>query len=392
MISATEWLFWVCLAVVIYAYALYPVALAAACHIARLRGASSDSPGPEPRGDAPPARDLPRVSLLVAAYNEEEHLPAKLQNVDRIDYPSDRLECVFVSDGSADATDGILESVRRPGFQFHRLASRQGKPTALNLAVARAHGEILVFSDASTMFEPGAVGRLVRHFADPRVGVVCGSIEFTRTGESAATEGVYWRYETALREMEGRIGATLTASGAIYAVRRCCYRPLAPGAILDDFLVPMTARRLGYRVEYEPEARAMETAAESVKGEFTRRVRLAAGSFRSLGTLTRGALSSPVVLWAFLSHKALRWLAPLFLLALLGASVALRHNPFYGLALTLQGAFCFWALLGWSHRKQLEKVRFALVGYFLVAMNMAFLMGLARSLVGRQEVTWTRVR
>ncbi|HVB99609.1 MAG TPA: glycosyltransferase family 2 protein [Candidatus Dormibacteraeota bacterium] len=391
--SASEWIFWICLGAIAYTYAVYPVALSAVCRITRLFGKNRRFPTAPAGGDASPsAKDLPRVSLIVPAFNEENHLADKLRNIDEIDYPSDRFECVFVSDGSTDGTDRILAGNERPGFRFLRLPARQGKPTALNLAVADAHGDILVFSDAATMFEPGAVRKLVRHFADARVGVVCGSLEFVRSSESAATEGVYWRYETELREMEAQIGATLTASGAIYAARRSCYRPLAPSAILDDFLVPMNARRLGYRVEYDPEARAQDSAPASVKGEFARRVRLAAGSFRSLGTLTRGALSGPAVFWSFLSHKALRWLAPVFMIGLLVSSFTLRQQPFYGLMLTFQGAFCLWALTGWAYCKKLETVRFALVGYFLMAMNLAFLVGLARCLVGGQQVTWTRVR
>lgn len=391
MTAMMELIFWICLAAILYTYALYPIALSAACRIERLRRGRKQSTKTEAQSKLSPDSNLPPVSLLVPAFNEERHLPAKLLNLDEIDYPAGRIEHVFVSDGSTDRTNRILGAVRRPGFQFHSLASRRGKPTALNFAVAHAHTDILIFSDASTIFAPDVVCRLARHFADERVGVVCGSIEFVRTKESAATEGLYWRYETALRRMEAQIGATLTASGAIYAVRRSCYRPLAPDAILDDFLTPMTARRLGYRVEYDPEAKALEAAPTSVKDEFTRRVRLAAGSFSSLGALTRGAMSNPAVLWAFLSHKVLRWLAPVFMVGLLAASLALHQKPFYGLALTAQGMFCLWALAGWAYREQLGKIRFGLAGYFLLAMNAAFLVGLGRSLTGRQQATWTRV-
>lgn len=390
--NATEWIFWICLGVIGYAYAIYPLALWVICRAARLLR-NEKGPVVQPcqlRADA--SDSCPPVSILVAAFNEENHLPAKLQNFDRIDYPSDKLECVVVSDGSTDGTDRILATTKRSGLKWLHLPIRQGKPTALNLAAASACGEILIFSDASTMLAQDAVRRLVGHFTNPRVGVVCGSLDFLRTDESVATEGVYWRYETALRAMEAQIGATLTASGALYALRRSAFRPLAPGVILDDFLIPMTARRLGYRVEYDPEAKAQEVAADSVRGEFMRRVRLAAGSFQSLGTLTRGAMASPAVFWSFLSHKVLRWLAPVFLIGLFAASFALRDKHFYAMALALQATFFLWALIGWAYRRQLRKVRFALVGYFLVAMNVAFLLGLARSLTGGQAVTWTRTR
>lgn len=333
----------------------------------------------------------PMVSLLVPAFNERQHLAEKLRNLAQMDYPDGRLEVIFVSDGSTDGTDAVLEAIEQPGYRFYRLERRQGKPSAINRAAAAARGEVLVFSDAATLFAPDAVRRLVEHFRDPRVGAVCGALEFARSAESASTEGVYWRYETFLRQMEGLLGATLTASGAIYAVRRAAFLPLAPDTILEDFLVPMTARRLGYQVVYDPLARATDAAPETVRGEFARRVRLAAGSFRAVGPLAHAALASPVVFWAFLSHKLLRWLAPVFLVAMAIASVALTARPFYAFVLALQIAFYLWAFVGMVFRKRLGNIRFALVGYFLVAMNLAFLVGLGRSIAGRQPITWTRV-
>ena len=389
--TAAKWTFWICLGLVLYAYAVYPLLLVAAC-----RGARAWRWRPATRSRGASARESsaavwPTVSLLVPAFNERPRLEAKLRNLGEMDYPDNRVEVIFVSDGSTDGTDGVLGAVERPRFRFYRLDRRQGKPSAVNRAAAAARGEILVFSDAATLFAPDAVRRLVRHFADPRVGAVCGALEFARSAESAATEGVYWRYETALRRMEGELGATLTASGAIYAVRRAAFRPLPPDTILEDFLAPMTARRLGYRVIHDPAARATDTAPETVRGEFARRVRLAAGSFRAALPLARAAATSPGVFWAFVSHKLLRWLAPLFLVAMALASAALAGRPFYAMALALQAAFYLWALAGLAFRERLAKVRFALVGYFLVAMNLAFLVGLGRLVAGRQPVAWTRV-
>ena len=388
---AAKWAFWISLGLVLYAYAVYPLLLAAACRAARIwRGrAAARSRDVSSRGGR--AADWPSVSLLVPAFNERRRLAAKLRNLGEMDYPDNRIEVIFVSDGSTDGTDQVLAAVERPRFRFFRLDRRQGKPSAVNRAAAASRGEILVFSDAATLFAPDAVRRLVGHFTDPGVGAVCGALEFARSAESAATEGVYWRYETALRRMEGELGATLTASGAIYAVRRAAFRPLATDTILEDFLVPMTARRLGYRVVYDPAARATDTAPETVGGEFARRVRLAAGSFRALVPLARAAATSPAVLWAFVSHKLLRWLAPLFLVAMALASAALASRPFYAIALALQAAFYLWALAGLAFRERLAKIRFALVGYFLVAMNLAFLVGLGRLVAGRQPVAWTRV-
>ena len=218
---------------------------------------------------------------------------------------------------------------------------RGGKSSALNQAVPRARQDILVFSDAATLFAPDAVGKLVRHFADPRVGVVCGALQFQASAESRQTEGLYWRYESLLRLMESRIGVTLTASGAIYALRRACFVPLSADTLVEDLVVPMTARRLGFRVLYDPEARGTDFAASTVAGEFSRRVRIATGSFRALGGLLRSPLD-PVTAFAFVSHKLLRWTLPFLLIGMLVTSAALLEAPLYRALFVLQVLFYGW--------------------------------------------------
>lgn len=386
--TIAQYVFWLAMAVVLYTYFVYPIALWGVCRIVRLTRRAVKPTGRESLKET---LDWPTVSIVVAAFNEEACLPSKLSNSEGIDYPPGRLEFVFVSDGSTDRTDELLSRLNPPRYQFLRLARRMGKPSALNEAASLAKGEILVFSDASTALDCGAIRRLVGHFGDPQVGVVCGAPSFGRSAESKATEGLYWSYETALRRMEGQIGATLTASGTIYAMRRACFRPLPADAILDDFLIPMTARRLGYKVLYEPEARAWETAPATVRDEFIRRARLAAGSFGALGPLMRAALLSPSLLWAFVSHKLLRWLVPLCLIAMAGSSLTLVREPLYRWAFLLQAMLYLWAIAGLFFRDQLAKLRFGLVAYFLVAMNMALLVGMARWVTHRQSVTWTRV-
>lgn len=164
----------------------------------------------------------PRCRVVIAAYNEEDYLPGKIENARELDYPSDKLEFIFVSDGSTDRTNQILGNLEEPTFRTLLLPDRQGKANAINQGTTQAHSEILIFSDAATLFSPDAIGKLVRHFSDPSVGVVCGAVQFHATEVSKQTEGVYWKYESILRLMEGRLGATLTASGAIYAIRRVC--------------------------------------------------------------------------------------------------------------------------------------------------------------------------
>jgi cellulose synthase/poly-beta-1,6-N-acetylglucosamine synthase-like glycosyltransferase len=334
--------------------------------------------------------EIPSVDFIVAAYNEESCLHEKINNLKQLDYPPDKLRIIFVSDGSTDRTNELLQAEDGPGFRVIVVPQRGGKANALNYAAEEAHAKILVFSDASTLFATDAVRKLVRHFFDPTVGVVCGALQFEGSAESKQTDGLYWKYESMLRLMESRLGATLTASGAIYALRSECYQALPPGSVIEDFLIPMNARKLNYRVLYDPEAVATEFAAGSVKGEFTRRVRLAVGSFRALSELIRVPMRGFTLL-AFVSHKLLRWLVPFFLIGILISNAILVRHFYYGLLLLGQLLFYLWAAMGFLFRPQMGRFRFALVGYFLLAMNLAFLVGFCRYLAGRQEVTWQRV-
>jgi cellulose synthase/poly-beta-1,6-N-acetylglucosamine synthase-like glycosyltransferase len=219
---------------------------------------------------------------------------------------------------------------------------------------------------------------------------VCGTLQFRGTAESRQTEGVYWKYESMLRLMENRLGATLTASGAMYALRRQCYRPLQANVLVEDFVIPMNARKLGYRVLYDPEAIGTEFAADSVAGEFTRRVRIAVGSFRALGELLRTPLR-PFAYLAFFSHKLLRWILPALLIGLLASSALLQSNPIYCALLATQCAFYLWALAGYVFHGRLQGVRFGLLAYYLVAIHLAYLVGFVRFVRGRDTATWQRV-
>jgi cellulose synthase/poly-beta-1,6-N-acetylglucosamine synthase-like glycosyltransferase len=375
-------IFWACFFLVAYTYALYPAVLFLVSSATRLSRRGAVGAG------APP---LPAVSMVIPAHNEERHLPAKLANLAALDYPRDRLEVLFVSDGSTDATNKILGRAAEAGkLTLLALPARGGKSNALNQAVPRARHDILVFSDAATLFAPDAVSKMVRHFEDPRVGVVCGALQFQASTESRQTEGLYWRYESLLRRMESRIGVTLTASGAIYALRRACFVPLAADTLVEDLVVPMTARRLGFRVLYDPEARGTDFAAATVAGEFSRRVRIATGSFRALGGLLRGPLD-PVTAFAFVSHKLLRWTLPFLLIGMLVTSAAMLHSLLYRALFVLQMLFYGWGLAGYLLRPRIQDIRYALVPYYLLAMHLAFLVGFVRYLSGRREIEWGQV-
>jgi cellulose synthase/poly-beta-1,6-N-acetylglucosamine synthase-like glycosyltransferase len=388
--SSWEIVFWTSLLLIAHTYVFYPALLFVAYGIAQLRrDCRYLARGADRRCRDLLDHELPAVTLVIPAHNEEAALPARLVNLVELDYPSDRLEIVFVSDGSTDRTNEILRQAERPPLSLVELEGRTGKSNALNHGVAAATHDILVFSDAATLFAPDAVRKLVRHFCNPQVGVACGTLRFQGNAEFQRTEGLYWRYEKALRVMESRLGATLTASGAIYALRRAAWVPLTPDVMIDDFVVPFAARRLGYHVVFDPEAGAAESAEESVAHEFARRVRLAVGSFRALGQLARVRLDAFTSL-AFFSHKVLRWVLPFLMLALLGTSAALWDRQFYRAVLLLQVLFYGWAAAGYVFRDRLAPLRYGLIGYFLLAINLAFLVGFVRFLFARQEVKWKR--
>jgi len=385
-----QFLFWACLFLIIYAYLLYPVVLFAAWVGSQIRRDLGYLAGRQERRSRPlPAAELPALTMLVPAYNEEAHLLDKLANLSELDYPADKLQVIFISDASTDNTNQILSGAQQSNVEVIFLPERGGKPSALNQGVLRARHELLIFSDAATLFAPDALRTLVRHFSDPEVGAVCGALQFRGSKESQQTEGVYWGYESMLRLMESRLGATLTASGAIFALRRCCYAALAADTVIEDFVIPMNARRLGYRVLYDPEAVATEFAAASVSGEFRRRVRLAIGSFRNLASFLRIPLPTFTRV-AFLSHKVLRWMVPFLLIGVLLSNAFLYANGFYRAALIGQLLFYFWAALGFLFREPMQKIRYGLVGYFLLLMNVAFLVGFFRFVFGKHQATWER--
>jgi cellulose synthase/poly-beta-1,6-N-acetylglucosamine synthase-like glycosyltransferase len=384
-------LFWLCLGGVAYPYAVYPFLLFLAYSLAQAwRDLRYLGTRRNRRAQTPSASDLPAVSIIIPAYNEEKALPQKIENLRRLDFPRERFEVIFVSDGSTDRTSQILQSIQGANVECVVLNERKGKANALNRAVERARNPILVFCDASTLFEPNAIQKLVRHFSDASVGAVCGAVCYQATPEAQQTEGIYWKCESALRMMEARLGAILNASGAIYALRRDCYFQIPQDTILEDFVIPMNVRKLGFSVCYDPEALAIEFPASTVSGEFTRRVRLAVGSFRALGDLIRVPWRG-FTPFALLSHKLLRWLVPFFALGLLVTSILLFRTRFYQMALAAQILFYFWAGLGFFFYPLMRRLRYGLVAYFFFAVHLAFLVGFVRSLVGLEKTVWQKV-
>jgi cellulose synthase/poly-beta-1,6-N-acetylglucosamine synthase-like glycosyltransferase len=328
-----EALFWICAALIVYTHAGYPATL---WLLARLRRR------PTLRPDRA-WEELPRVSLIVAAYDEEEVIGRKLANALALDYPRERLELIVASDGSADDT---AARAREAGADLVLELSRGGKIIAQNAAAERASGEILAFSDANSYWEPNALLRLIEPFADPSVAYSCGQLRFTDpAGDNQ--EGAYWRFELWVRELESALGGVTAGNGAIYAVRRDAYIPL-PAAASHDLSFPFELAKRGRRSLYVPWAVAEEKAVPTLEGEFARKRRMMSGIWDIV--IREGMLSPrgyrPLYAFEIASHRLLRYLTPLLHLVVLGANIALLGDGFiYTLTLIAQGGLLAAALL-----------------------------------------------
>lgn len=329
-----EIVFWGSLALIAYAHLGYPLLLAA---LASLFGESAEAA--EELGEHPP-----RVTLVIAAYDEEAVIERKLRNALELDYPRDRLEVVVASDGSSDRT---VELARAAGADRVLDLPRGGKVAALNAAVREADSEIVAFSDANSFWRPEAMRRLLARFADGRVGYACGQVRFAG-GEGGNQEGLYWRYEMAVRSRESRLGGVTAGNGAIYAVRREAYVELHPSRG-QDIGFPFELTKRGWRAVYEPSALATERMAPSIEGEFKRKRRMMWGLWDVM--LKWGMLSprgySPAYALEIYSHRLLRYLTPwLHLLALAANAALLADGVVYKVTMALQIAFAAAALAG----------------------------------------------
>ncbi len=330
---AVEVAFWLCASLILYTHAGYPLALRALLRLHR-------RPTLNPRAWKQP----PRVSLIVPAYDEEWVIAAKVANALALEYPRDCLQLIVASDGSTDAT---AERARAAGADLVLELPAAGKVAALNAAVERADGDLLAFSDANSSWAPDALARLVEPFADPSVGYACGQVRFTDEG-GGNLEGAYWRYEMAVREMESGLGGITGGNGAIYAVRRDAYLPLAPSGS-HDLSFPFALAKRGLRSLYVPWARAEEKMVPTLEGEFARKRRMMVGLWDIV--VGEGMLAPrgypPLFAFELASHRLLRYLSPFLHLVVFLANVALLgHGWIYTATLLAQLALLAAALLG----------------------------------------------
>lgn len=377
----TALLFWIAVFLIVYTYVGFPLTII-------LRGLIWGRP--YKHGDL---SVLPTVSIVIAAYNEAKTISEKLDNLVSLDYPEDTLEIVIASDGSTDGTESIVERYKDRGVKLLVLP-RSGKAVALNTAVAAASGEILVFSDANSIYKSDAIQELVKPFADPGIGGVAGNQIYKRNtvaGSSGEGERAYWNFDRMLKQFQGKAGNTLAATGAIYAIRRSLFRPI-PDGVSDDFVTSTSVIAQGYRLVFSPEAVAYEPVASTSTAEFGRKVRVIVRSWRAfifmkelLNPFRHGFYAVQLF-----SHKILRYLVVIPLIVLFLVSPFLwKVSLFYQLATIMQ--IMFYACAGAGYfldRTRSGPMKLLTIPFYFCMVNIASLVAIVKVLSGSQIKHW----
>jgi len=371
-------LFWISAALIAYGYIGYPM-------LARLLSRIVPQPVKKGGGAVP-------VTFIIAAYNEEKNIAAKIENTLALSYPRNCLDIVVAADGSTDETVRIAQRYASLGVRVLHKPRREGKTSAIDRAAATSRADILFFSDANTVYNENAVLHMVRNFADPSVGGVSGRKIVLDNAARGATAGekAYWEYEVSLKMSESLLGSIVTADGEIFAMRRSLFKPIPAHIVHDDMYLTLTIVKAGRRVVYEHEATSAEFASPTLTDEFHLKVRYASAGFQIVATFP-SVLLNPLrpFAWAFFSHKVLRWLAPVFLLTALFASAAAAPTPLYLAAFIVQCVLYGLAATGAVLNSRRGLLYF--LSYFAV-MNTAALYGIARFLTTGQSPVWRKAQ
>ena len=337
----------------------------------------------------------PKVTLVIAAYNEEKVIEEKIRNSLTLDYPRELLEVIVVSDGSTDDTPAIVKRFERDGIIGLFDPVRRGKTAALNRATGVATGEVVVFSDANCMYDKQAIRKLVRNFYDPSVGGVTGRKVIIRNPERESSGGdkLFWNFESFLKTKQSLTGSISTGDGEIFAIRRVLYKEIPNDVINDDTAITLNIIKQGYRVVYEPEAISSEEASVVLADDFNVKVRMVCGGYQTL-RMFRDMLLPPRSYFAvqFLSHKALRWLMPVLLLSLFVSNLFILKG-IYKIIWLGQTLFYLSAAVGLVTRRRTSEVLFLYYPLYYCTMNLAAAYGLLAFLRGRCNLSvWKKAR
>ncbi|MGY4384224.1 biofilm PGA synthesis N-glycosyltransferase PgaC [Pedobacter sp. UYP24] len=341
--------------------------------------------------------ELPSCTLIVAAYNEADFIEEKIKNTLLLNYPEGKLELIFVTDGSSDATPELV--ARYPQITLlHSADERRGKISAVHRAVLQVKTDLMVFTDANTFLNPDALILLCRHYADEKVGAVAGEkrVMIEESADATAGEGFYWKYESKLKAWDSELYSVVGAAGELFSVRKALYEPVPSNSVLDDFMISMRIAEQGYVIVYEPEAYAQETSSANVTEELKRKVRIAAGGMQSIIWLKAllNPFKFPLLSFQYISHRVLRWTITPFLmilaLVLNIVIVASGASLIYQALLAAQVLFYSAAWLGKILEDKKVRVKLLFVPYYFCMMNYAVFAGLIRYFKGNQSVIWEK--
>ena len=336
---------------------------------------------------------LPDVSMVISAYNEEKVIEKKIRNFLEIDYPEEKIRLFIGSDGSNDGTNEILKRYEGEKIKISLYEQRRGKTAVLNNLIPQTEGSIIIFSDADTFYQPDAVKKIVRHFADKNVGAVCGRLILSNPDEKNVGgwgEKIYWVYENKIKQIEGIIKTTIGATGGIYAIRKSLFNKVPENKnIACDFFTPVKIAGSGFDVIYEGEAKAAEKTAMSIRKEFSRKIRIGVQNFRVIPMLV--PYLNPLkgfIAFGLWSHKIIRWFTPFLLISLFVINVLLADKPFYKAVLIVQAVFLIFTLIGFILQFFGKKMFIFSAPFYYITINAALFIAFFKSIFTTQKPTW----
>lgn len=387
-------LFWFFLFTLIYTYIGYPLILRLLVGIKNLLLPVKRIINPDYE---------PEVCLFVTAFNEREYVQRKVENSFMLDYPKKKVQYIWVTDGSDDGTPGLLS--RYDGLEVYHQPERRGKMHAMNRGMQFVKAPIVIFSDTNTTLNQACIREIMACFSNPAIGCVAGEkriVQKNADNAAASGEGLYWKFESWVKRLDGELNSAVGAVGELFAIRRDLFEPVETDTILDDFIISLRIAQRGYKIAYAPNAYAEETASLNVKEEMKRKIRIAAGGVQALFRLRNllNPFKNGILSWQYLSHKVLRWtLAPLslffvFILNLIIVLAASDDTPgtFYLTFLIVQVVCYLLSFIGWYFEPKKLRFKLLFVPYYFVAINYAAVRGMMRYFQGKQSASWEKSR
>ncbi|MDP3469732.1 MAG: glycosyltransferase family 2 protein [Daejeonella sp.] len=385
-----EIIFWISIIIIVYTYLGYGFILYLMLLIKRMM-----------KGKRPEIfyewDDLPTCTLLIAAYNEENFISEKIRNTLSLKYPEGKLELIFITDGSTDRTPEILKEY--PQIKLLHQNERKGKVAAIHRAMEHIKTEIIIFTDANTLLNKDALINISRHYADEKIGAVAGEKRVhsdEKADAGSAGEGFYWKYESLLKKWDSELYSTIGAAGELFSVRMSLYSGVSDDTILDDFMISMLIAAKGYRIVYEPEAFAIETASENISEELKRKVRIAAGGIQSIVRLKvlLNFFRYRLLSFQYISHRVLRWtITPFLLILILLLNVLILFQSkeiTFSILLAGQVIFYLLAYSGLILEKGELRLKIFFIPYYFCVMNYAVILGIKRYLWKQQSAVWEK--